>query len=70
MKENQFQTVCVDVEGHFNLRHATRRRWDAGQLKLAENVVVLSHGTLAFVHLCAKGMFFEENERQNALKFA
>ena len=33
--------VGVDIEGHLDLGHAPRRRRDAGELELAEQVVVL-----------------------------
>ena len=44
-------TVCIKLERHFNLRNATRSRWDTSKLKLAEEVVHLSHGTFAFEDL-------------------
>eukprot|EP00037_Helgoeca_nana_P026083 m.292930 g.292930 ORF g.292930 m.292930 type:complete len:688 (+) comp27130_c3_seq9:38-2101(+) len=44
-------TVGIDIKGDFDLRHATRCRGDPGQLELSEHVVVLGHGTLAFVDL-------------------
>ena len=34
-------TVRVDVKGDFNLRNASGRWWDAGQLELSEEVVIL-----------------------------
>ena len=43
--------VGVDVEGDLDLGHSARCRGDVGQLKLAEQVVVLGHGSLALVHL-------------------
>ena len=43
--------VGVNVERHLHLRHAARRRRNAGQLKLAEDVVVLRHRALSLVHL-------------------
>src|SRR3569623_1765447 len=39
--------VRIDVERHFDLRHAARRRRDAGQLELAERLVVLRHRAFA-----------------------
>ena len=47
--------VAVDVEGNFDLRHAARRRSDAGQLEAAEGLVVGGHLALAlqYVHLHA-----------------
>lgn len=39
-------TVFIDLEGDLNLGNATSRRWDAGQVELAELVVVLNHGSL------------------------
>uniref|UniRef100_A0AAG5CQB1 Uncharacterized protein n=1 Tax=Anopheles atroparvus TaxID=41427 RepID=A0AAG5CQB1_ANOAO len=44
-------TVGVDVERHLDLGHATRRRRDAAQLELSEQVVVLGHGPLTLEHL-------------------
>merc|ERR1711963_1007132 len=44
-------TIGVNVKGNFNLRHTTRSWRDAGQLELAEHVVVLGHGALALVDL-------------------
>ena len=44
-------TVGINVEGNFNLRHTTRSRWNAREFELAEQVVVLGAGTLSFVHL-------------------
>ncbi len=43
--------VGIDVKGHIDLRHATRRWRDARQLKLAEQVVVTRARALALVHL-------------------
>ncbi|TVU19701.1 hypothetical protein EJB05_35868, partial [Eragrostis curvula] len=43
--------VGVDVEAHGDLGHAAGRRRDAGQLELAEEVVVLGPGALSLVHL-------------------
>ena len=39
--------VGVDVEGHLDLRHAARRRRDADQVELAEQLVVRRHLALA-----------------------
>src|SRR6185503_1197807 len=39
--------VRVDVERDFDLRHAARSRRDAGQLELAERLVVFRHRALA-----------------------
>src|SRR5439155_16310818 len=44
---NLDDAVGVDVEGHFDLRHATRRGWDPDQVELAEQLVVRRHLTLA-----------------------
>ena len=44
-------TVGVDVKGDADLRDAARRGRDAGELKLAEQVVVAGLGALALVHL-------------------
>mmetsp|Transcript_6588 Transcript_6588/g.17841 ORF Transcript_6588/g.17841 Transcript_6588/m.17841 type:complete len:707 (-) Transcript_6588:24-2144(-) len=44
-------TVGVDVEAHVDLGHAAGSGGDAGELKLAEEVVVLGPGALALEHL-------------------
>merc|ERR1711963_355105 len=44
-------SVGVNVKGDFDLRHTTRSWRNAGQLELAEHVVVLGHGALALVDL-------------------
>lgn len=44
-------SVSVNVEGDLDLRNTTRRRRDAGQLELAEQVVVLGALTLTLVDL-------------------
>ena len=43
--------VGVDVEGDLDLRHSARRRRQAGQLEVAERLVVLREVTLALVDL-------------------
>merc|ERR1719506_803082 len=43
--------VGVDLERGLDLRNATGRGRDAVQFELAQQVVVLGHGSLAFVHL-------------------
>merc|ERR1740117_1496014 len=43
--------ICVDVEGHFDLRNPTWCRWDAIKMEFAQQVVVLGHGTLSLEHL-------------------
>ncbi len=42
--------VGVDVEGDLDLRHAARRRGDADQVELAEQLVVRRHLALALEH--------------------
>merc|ERR1712100_408584 len=44
-------TVSINVEGHLNLRNATWRWWDTIKMELAEQVVVLGHGTLTLEDL-------------------
>ena len=44
-------TVGIDVEGDLDLWHAAGCGWDAGQLELSEQIVVLGHGTLSLVDL-------------------
>uniref|UniRef100_A0A671VSH4 Heat shock protein family A (Hsp70) member 2 n=2 Tax=Sparus aurata TaxID=8175 RepID=A0A671VSH4_SPAAU len=43
--------VGVHVEGDFDLWDPSWSRWDSRQLKLAQQVVVLGHGSLPFVDL-------------------
>ena len=43
--------VCVQIKHDLNLRHAPRRRRNAVQLELTQNVVVLCELALAFKHL-------------------
>ena len=43
--------ATLNVEGNFDLWDTTWCRWDAGQLELAEDVVVLGHGALALEDL-------------------
>merc|ERR1719157_345961 len=43
--------VGVDLEAHLDLRHAARRRRDAAQLELAQQVAVLGHRALALEDL-------------------
>mmetsp|Transcript_32391 Transcript_32391/g.96486 ORF Transcript_32391/g.96486 Transcript_32391/m.96486 type:complete len:645 (+) Transcript_32391:236-2170(+) len=45
--------VGVDVKGHLDLRHASRRRRDAHEVELAEHLVVGGHLALALQHLDA-----------------
>ena len=40
---------------HLDLRHTTRSGWDATELKLAQQVVVLGHGSLSLEHLDGDG---------------
>ncbi|KAG5457289.1 MAG: NAD-specific glutamate dehydrogenase-domain-containing protein [Olpidium bornovanus] len=44
-------TVGVDLECHLNLRDASRRRRDAGEIELAEEVIILGHRALALENL-------------------
>ena len=43
--------VGVDVEGHFDLRHAAWCRWDAFEVELTEQTVVAGHLALALEDL-------------------
>lgn len=51
-------TVDVDFEGDLNLGDTTWCWWDASQVKVAQHVVVLGHGTLAFVHLQSHNLVY------------
>ena len=44
--------IGIDLKGDLDLRDPSRRWWDAREVKLAQLVVVLSHGALSLVHLC------------------
>ena len=48
---NSKDTVCVDIEGHFNLRNPRRRTLDALQTKGANGLVVLGHRAFALQNL-------------------
>jgi len=47
---DRHDAVGVDVKGHLDLRHAARRRGNADQVELAEDLVVLRHFALALEH--------------------
>ena len=47
--------VGVDVEGHFNLRHAARCRRNAGQVETGQRHVVGGHRTFALQHVDGHG---------------
>src|SRR3546814_3405348 len=44
---DRHDAVSVDVEGHLDLRHAARRRRNADEVELAEQLVVCRHLALA-----------------------
>ena len=48
---NSKNTVDIDFESDFDLRNTASGWRNAGQIELAENVVVLGHWSFAFVHL-------------------
>ena len=43
--------IRIEIERNFNLRHTTRSRRNTTQFEFAEQIVVASHGTLAFIDL-------------------
>lgn len=43
--------ICINVKGHLDLRNPSRSRWNTSQFKLPKDVIVLSHGSLTFIHL-------------------
>ena len=51
MCSNIEDAVCVYAERHLNLGYPPGCRGDACQVKLAQLVVVLGHGTLTLIHL-------------------
>src|SRR5678815_1356743 len=46
-------TVCVKIEGHFNLWHTARCRWNSNEMELTERAIVTRHRslTLKYVNL-------------------
>jgi hypothetical protein len=44
-------SIGVKVKVHLDLGDAPGGRGDSGELKLAENIVVLVHGSLPLIHL-------------------
>merc|ERR1719223_517828 len=43
--------ICINVKGYFDLGNTTWCRWDAVKVKLSQQVVILSHGTLSLEDL-------------------
>lgn len=43
--------IGINVKGHLNLRDTSGSRWNTSQLKLAQDVIVLGHGSLTFINL-------------------
>merc|ERR1719182_651011 len=43
--------VCINIEGNFDLWDSTRGRWNVVKVKLAQHIVILSHGTLSLEDL-------------------
>ena len=48
-------TIGIQFKDDFNLRDATRGRWDTGELEFAEKVVILRHSTFTLEHLDKDG---------------
>ena len=44
------EAVGINVECHFNLRHAARCGWNSDEVKIAEQLVIRRHFTLALEH--------------------
>ena len=44
-------TVDIDIEGNFNLRHTSSCRCDTGQLEVAQCLVISCHRTLTLQHV-------------------
>ena len=44
-------TISVNVKRHLNLRHAPRRRRDADEVELPEQLVVCGHVAFTLEHL-------------------
>ena len=43
--------IGVNVERYLNLGHATRSRWNSGQVELAQCPILGCHGTFALQHV-------------------
>ena len=57
--------VCVDIEGHFDLRHATRLLRKVGQVELAKRTVVASKFTFALEHVNRHGRLVVFGSREH-----
>merc|ERR1719250_319622 len=44
-------TICIHVKGDLNLWHSSWSWWDPSQVKLAQKMIVLGHGSLPFKDL-------------------
>mmetsp|Transcript_44578 Transcript_44578/g.73788 ORF Transcript_44578/g.73788 Transcript_44578/m.73788 type:complete len:402 (-) Transcript_44578:1000-2205(-) len=63
-------TIRVQIEGNLNLWHTARRRRDAHQLKLAQQVIVLRQLSLALVHLNQHARLIVGISRKRLIRFA
>ncbi|MNZ48913.1 NAD-specific glutamate dehydrogenase [compost metagenome] len=57
--------VGVDVEGHFDLRHATWSWWNVGQVELAQGLVLCGLLTLALQHVNGHGALVVVGSREH-----
>lgn len=51
MRSHIQDAIGINLKGDLNLRDAASCRWDAGQVKLTQLMVVLGHSTLTLVYL-------------------
>ena len=59
--------VRVDIEGHFNLRQSARRRRDAFEVELAEELVAFGHLTFTLIDLDRHGRLIVFSRREDLL---
>ena len=44
-------TICINIEGDFNLRHTSWGWWDSFKIEFTKLMVILSHLSLSFKYL-------------------
>lgn len=54
-REQEIQTLTIDLKGNLNLRNTPRGRGNIVQVEFTEEVVVLGHGSLTLVNLDPDG---------------
>src|SRR2546427_8179265 len=58
-------TIGVDIEGNFDLRHAARRRRNICQMKLADSLIVTSQLAFALKHMNFDARLVIRRRREN-----